>query len=230
GAANDCRIKVKRIDAEDIEKSSAEEVIGEVDAILIPGGFGDRGIEGKVEAARYARTGNIPYFGICLGMQVASIEFARNVCGLDGANSHEFDKETPHPIIGLLEDQKTVTQKGGSMRLGSWVCKLKPGTKSAELYGQEQIGERHRHRYEFNPAYRERLEAGGLTIAGTSPDESLVEIVEIADHPHFVAVQFHPEFLSRPNQPHPLFSGFVSAALKKKITDAELAMAVTASS
>ena len=225
GAANDCRIKVKRVDAEDIERSSAEDVIGDVDAVLIPGGFGDRGIEGKIEAARFARAGNIPFFGICLGMQIASIEFARNVCGLERANSDEFDADTPHPIIGLLEDQKTVTDKGASMRLGSWVCKLKPGTKSAELYGKDVIDERHRHRYEFNPAYRERLEAGGMTIAGTSPDESLVEIVEIADHPHFIAVQFHPEFLSRPNQPHPLFSGFVSAALKKKLSDAKIVTA-----
>ncbi|MGI9242706.1 MAG: glutamine amidotransferase-related protein, partial [Verrucomicrobiales bacterium] len=145
----------------------------------------------------------------------------RNVCGLEGANSNEFSKDTPHPIIGLLEDQKTVTQKGGSMRLGTWACKLKPGSRSAELYGKDEIGERHRHRYEFNPFYREPLETGGLVIAGTSPDESLVEIIEIADHPHYIAVQFHPEFLSRPNQPHPLFSGFVSAALKKKLSESD---------
>ena len=213
GAAHDCRIRIKKVDSGEIEKEGAELILDGVDGILIPGGFGERGIEGKVAAAEYARTKGIPYFGLCLGMQIATIEYARNVCGLTGANSTEFDPKSPHPVICLLDEQKDIQDKGASMRLGTWICKLKEGSRSRELYGKDSIDERHRHRFEFNANYREKLEAGGLTIAGTSPDGSLVEIVEIADHPFYVAVQFHPEFLSKPNKPHPLFSGFVGASL-----------------
>ncbi len=219
GAAHDTRVVCKRVDAEDIERDGVEAILDGMNGILIPGGFGDRGIEGKVAAAEYARTHGIPYFGLCLGMQIATIEFARNVCGLDAANSTEFDPESPHPVICLLEEQKEITQKGGSMRLGTWVCNLTPDSRSHKLYKADTINERHRHRFEFNANYQEQLENAGLVIAGTSPDGSLVEIVEIAGHPFYVAVQFHPEFLSKPNKPHPLFSGFVGAALadaKKK--------------
>lgn len=213
GAAHDCRIRIKRVDSEIIERDGAEAILDGVDGILIPGGFGERGIEGKVAAAEYARTQGIPYFGLCLGMQIATIEFARNVCGLENANSTEFNATTPHPVICLLEEQKVIKDKGGSMRLGTWICKLKEGSRSHQLYKADSINERHRHRFEFNTNYRKQLEEGGLTIAGTSPDGSLVEIVEIAGHPFYVAVQFHPEFLSKPNKPHPLFSGFVGATL-----------------
>ncbi len=225
GASYDCRVRCQRIDAEDIEAFGAAKMLSGVDGLLIPGGFGERGIEGKVAAARYARENQIPYFGLCLGMQIATIEYARNVCGLEGANSTEFDKNSPHPVVCLLEEQKDVTEKGHSMRLGTWVCDLKPGSNAYRLYKSATISERHRHRFEFNEHYRKRLEEGGLVIAGTSPDGSLVEIVEIADHPFYVAVQFHPEFLSKPNAPHPLFAGFIGAALAaaSNPTDAELA-------
>ncbi len=217
GAANDCRVIVERIDAEDVEKGDVEEQLDSVDGLLIPGGFGDRGIEGKVRAAEYARTHGIPYFGICLGMQVATIEFARNVAGLVGANSTEFDQGTAHPVICLLDEQKSVTQKGASMRLGSWVCDLRPGSRSFDLYKSATISERHRHRFEFNSDYRDQLEAAGLVIAGSAPDGTLVEIVELPKHPFYVAAQFHPEFLSKPNTPHPLFTGFVAAALARRL-------------
>jgi CTP synthase len=184
-----------------------------LDGILVPGGFGDRGTEGKIAAARYAREHGIPYFGICLGMQIAVIEFARHVCGMEGANSTEFDPDTPWPVIDILEEQKKVTHKGGSMRLGTYVTDLQAGSKSFELYHSATITERHRHRYEFNARYRDEMERKGLVIAGTSPDGSLVEIIELPDHPYFVACQFHPEFLSKPNHPHPLFHGFVGASL-----------------
>lgn len=213
GAAFDTKINIKRIDAEDLESQPASEVIGKVAAILVPGGFGERGVEGKIEAARYAREQKIPYFGICLGMQIATIEFARNVCGIEGANSTEFDKECPHPVISLQEEQQGIVDLGASMRLGSCAAVVSPGTKSHHLYGSELIHERHRHRYEFNPAYREQLENAGLTIAAVSEAEGLVEIIEIADHPFFVAAQFHPEFKSQPNKPHPIFAGFIKAAL-----------------
>ena len=217
GAANDCRVIVERIDAEKIEGDDVEEKLDSIDGLLIPGGFGDRGIEGKVHAAEFARTRGIPYFGICLGMQVATIEFARNVAKLQDANSTEFDQATAHPVICLLEEQKSVTQKGASMRLGACICDLQPETKSYNLYKSATINERHRHRFEFNSDYREQLETAGLTIAGTSPDGTLVEIVELPDHPFYVAAQFHPEFLSKPNAPHPLFTGFVAAALARKV-------------
>ena len=216
GAAHDTKVNVVRVDAASIEDKGAESVIGKVDGILIPGGFGDRGIEGKIEAAKYARLNKIPYFGICLGMQIATIEFARNVCGLKGADSTEFNKTTAHPIICLQEEQKGVSVMGATMRLGSCESVMFTGTKSAELYGgADRIQERHRHRFEFNSDYQDRLQDAGLTIASVSVDEGLVEIIEIADHPFFIGAQFHPEFQSKPNHPHPLFSGFIAAALEK---------------
>ena len=218
GAANDCRVLVERIDAEDLENvEDIEEKLDGIDGLLIPGGFGDRGTEGKINAANFARTRGIPYFGICLGMQIATIEFARNVAKLEEANSTEFDQGSPHPVICLLEEQKSVTHKGASMRLGTWVCDLKPKTRSFDLYKSSTINERHRHRFEFNSDYRERLEKAGLIIAGTSPDGSLVEIIELENHPFYVGAQFHPEFLSKPNYSHPLFRGFVAAALSRRV-------------
>ena len=215
GAEHNTSVEIVKIDAEDLEKSSAAEVIGEVDGILVPGGFGDRGIEGKIKAAQHARENKIPYFGICLGMQIATIEFARNVCNLEGANSTEFDKDSPHPVISLQEEQQGITDMGASMRLGSCESIIHPGTKSHEIYDEATtIHERHRHRYEFNPAYREQLEKAGLIIASVSEKEGLVEIIEVPDHPFFVAAQFHPEFKSKPNSPHPIFSSFVKASLE----------------
>lgn len=216
GAANDAYVDVVRIDSGDIEEKGPDEILSEVSAILIPGGFGDRGIKGKITAARYARENGIPYFGICLGMQIATIEFARNACGLEGAHSTEFDPDTPHPVICLLEEQKEIENKGATMRLGTWEAKLEDGSRSAKLYGSKTIHERHRHRYEFNQSYRDKLEERGLKLVGTSPDGTLGEIVEIPDHPFYIAVQFHPEFQSKPTAPHPLFKGFVAAALDNR--------------
>ena len=213
GGANDCCVDLEIVDAEQIEAEGAEIFLSGVSGILVPGGFGDRGTEGKIAAARYARENKIPYFGICLGMQIATIEFARNVCGLEGANSTEFDPASPHPVIALLDEQKEVTGKGGSMRLGSWPAVLKAGSLAHKIYGQAEIAERHRHRYEFNSAYRAQMEEKGLVISGTSPDGLLVEIIEHRDHPWFVSVQFHPEFLSKPEAPHPLFDEFIRASL-----------------
>lgn len=184
------------------------------DGILVPGGFGERGIEGKIQAIRYARERGVPFFGICLGMQCAAIEFARHVCNLAGAHSTEFDRETRHPVICLLDEQKTITEKGGTMRLGAQPAKLDPASRSAQAYGCEQIFERHRHRYEFNNIYRHQFAAHGMTVAGASPDGALVEIIELPDHRWFVAVQFHPEFKSKPTAAHPLFAGFVAAAIE----------------
>jgi len=214
GAAHDCKVDIVRVDAESIEKAGPELYLTGLQGILIPGGFGDRGTEGKIAAARYAREKGIPYFGICLGMQIAVIEFARNVCGLKGATSTEFDKATPHPVISLMEEQKKVQQLGGTMRLGSWVTDLVPGSKAFELYHSATITERHRHRYEFNSDYKDRMEEKGLLISGTSPKGDLAEIIELPAHPYFLACQFHPEFLSKPNNPHPLFHGFVKAAMQ----------------
>ena len=216
GAANDTQVDVVRIDSSDIEEDGAAKYLDGVSAILIPGGFGDRGIEGKISAARYARENRIPYFGICLGMQIAIIDFARNACGLEHAHSTEFNEGTPHPVILLLEDQKFIQDKGGTMRLGTWETKLAPGSKSAALYGKLAVNERHRHRYELNQNYLSLYEEKGLKLVGTSPDGSLGEIIEIPDHPFFIAVQFHPEFKSKPTAPHPLFKGFVAAALENR--------------
>jgi CTP synthase len=215
GAANDSGLHVIRVDAEDIEAEGAAKFLTGVDGILVPGGFGNRGIEGKIMAARFARENKIPYLGLCLGMQIAVIEFARNVCGLDGAHSTEFNERTGHPVISLLNEQQQVTDKGGSMRLGGSPCKLKEGSKARQAYGTELIQERHRHRYEFNSAYREQLESRGLVVSGVFPGRELVEIIEIADHPWFVACQFHPEFLSKPEKPHPLFHDFVKYSLEQ---------------
>lgn len=215
GAANNTAIDILRLEAEAIETSGAESVIGDVDGILIPGGFGDRGTEGKIAAARYARENNIPFFGICLGMQIATIEFARNVAKLQDANSTEFDKDAPHPVICLQEEQNQVENMGATMRLGANKSIVHSNTLAHQLYQTNEISERHRHRYEFNPNYRERLEQAGLIISSISAEAGLVEIVEISDHPFYLGAQFHPEFQSRPNHPHPIFNGFVAAALAK---------------
>ncbi|MFO8074177.1 MAG: CTP synthase [Polyangia bacterium] len=216
GIANSCRVDLLHIQAEDIEQRGAGEFFEEIDALLVPGGFGERGSEGKIEAIRFARENRFPFFGICLGMQMAVVEFARNVCGLEGANSEEFDSETPHPVVHLMEEQQSVKDKGATMRLGAYPCLLAEGSAARRAYGTGEISERHRHRYEVNNDYRRELERGGMTIAGISPDGSLVEMVEIAEHPYFVACQFHPEFKSRPRDPHPLFSAFVEAAIERR--------------
>lgn len=215
GAAHDTRVVVERVDAETIEADGAEAHLSGIDGILIPGGFGDRGTEGKILTAKYARENRVPYFGICLGMQIATIEFARNACHLKNANSTEFDKNTPHPVISLQEEQQGIEDMGATMRLGASDSKILENTVAHKLYGKDLISERHRHRYEFNAQYREQLESAGLKISAVSDPEGLVEIVEIPDHPFFIGAQFHPEFQSRPNHPHPIFSGFVAAALQK---------------
>ncbi len=214
GIDADSEVKLRWVNAEEIDDENVAEMLKGVHGILVPGGFGDRGIEGKVSAIRYAREQQIPFFGICLGMQVAVIEYARSVAGLSGANSAEINPSTPYPVIDLLPDQKDIEDMGGTMRLGLYPCKLKPGSLAAAEYNDELVYERHRHRYEFNNEYRERIESAGLRISGTSPDGRLVEMVELPEHPWFLAVQFHPEFTSRPNRPQPLFRGFVRAALK----------------
>ena len=213
-ASADCGIDFVRVDAEEIEEREPTQFLRDSAGILVPGGFGDRGIEGKIRATRFARENGVPFLGLCLGMQVATIEFARHVCGLEGANSTEFDKGARDPVIDLLETQKDVTEKGASMRLGSWTTKVVEGTRAFQIYGRPEIRERHRHRYEFNMKYRERMEGCGFVISGTSPDGTLAEIIELKDHPWFLACQFHPEFQSKPNKPHPLFKGFVGACLQ----------------
>jgi CTP synthase len=215
GFAQCTRVLVKRIEAEDLAVQGPELFLGGVDGILVPGGFGMRGVEGKVQAARYAREWDIPYFGICLGMQCAVIEFARDVLHLDGANSTEFAADTPHPVICMLEEQKKVTHKGGTMRLGAQPCVLDENSRAASCYETTLIRERHRHRYEFNPEYQRQFEEAGFIVTGVHPDQKLPEIVEIQDHPWFVAVQFHPEFKSKPHRPHPLFAGFIEAATRR---------------
>ncbi|GLX71336.1 CTP synthase [Paenibacillus glycanilyticus] len=213
GIDADSEVKLRWVNAEEIDDDNVSEMLKGVHGILVPGGFGDRGIEGKVSAIRYAREQQIPFFGICLGMQVAVIEYARSVAGLFNANSAEINPSTPYPVIDLMPDQKDIEDMGGTMRLGLYPCKLKPGSLAATEYDDELVYERHRHRYEFNNEYRERIESAGLKISGTSPDGRLVEMVELPEHPWFLAVQFHPEFTSRPNRPQPLFRGFVRAAL-----------------
>lgn len=211
-------VDIDWIDSETLEGDDVnlDDILGEVDGILVPGGFGSRGIEGKINACQYARTHGIPYLGVCLGMQIAIIEFARHVLGMNGANSAEINPDTPFPVIDILPEQKEVTDMGGTMRLGQYPCTLNPESKSYELYGASMIYERHRHRYEVNNDYRNDLLSGGMIFAGTSPDNHIVEMVEIPKHPWFVACQFHPEFKSRPNKPHPLFRGFVTAASRHK--------------
>jgi CTP synthase len=211
GIASDVRVKPVFIDSTKLEQGDLSDLDG-VDAILVPGGFGVRGTEGKILAVRHARERKIPFFGICLGLQMAVIEFGRAVLGLDRANSLEFDEATPHPVVTLMEGQKGVADKGGTMRLGTYGCALKEGTKARELYGADLVQERHRHRYEFNNGYRAQYEAAGLVFSGVNPDLNLVEMIELNNHPHFVGCQFHPEFKSKPFAPHPLFAGFVGAA------------------
>ncbi len=221
GLAHQAQVRIQRIQAESIEQEGPERLLAGYDGILVPGGFGERGIEGKVETIRYARLRQIPFFGICLGMQCAVIEFARNVANLQGAHSTEFNKNTSHPVICLLDEQKSITDKGGTMRLGSQPCMLKAGSNAAVAYGADSIYERHRHRFEFNNVYRQKFHELGLHVTGASPDGGLVEIIEIPDHPWFVAVQFHPEFKSKPTAAHRLFSGFVEAAVQRRSARAE---------
>ena len=215
GIANNCRVNVRRIDAEDLEKKGGLALLKGLDGILVPGGFGDRGTEGKIAAAKYAREKKVPYFGLCLGLQIAVIEIARNVLRLKGANSTEFDTKCADPVINMMEEQKAITDKGATMRLGSYDCALSPGSIAARAYGQPLIKERHRHRYEVNNEYVSRLK-GTLIISGINPKRNLVEIIEMKNHPWFVAVQFHPEFQSKPNAAHPLFAAFIGAAIKQK--------------
>ncbi len=216
GLANDVAVQLEYIDSEQIERGSAPALLSGLDAILVPGGFGDRGVEGKISAIRYAREQGVPFLGICLGMQLAAIEFARNVCGLKGSTSTEFQKDCPNPIIDLMPDQRGVRDKGGTMRLGAYPCTLKPGSHAHDLYKKEEISERHRHRFEFNNEYREQLTRAGLVLSGTSPDDRLVEIIELPEHRYFVGCQSHPEFKSRPMSAHPLFQGFVAAASQRR--------------
>ncbi len=216
GTANDAVVSIRWVDSETLTKDNAKEKLSGCDGVLIPGGFGDRGIDGMIAAANYARTNGVPYFGICLGMQIAVIEFARHACGLTGAHSTEFDPYSPYPVVALMPDQINVTAKGGTMRLGKYPCMLSQGSRSRALYGVEAISERHRHRYEFNNSYRQALTEKGLQLSGLSPDGRLVEIVEIPEHPWYVGCQFHPEFKSRPDRPHPLFYGFIEASLRKR--------------
>ncbi len=216
GIANNAVVEVVRVDAEELEKRGGVALLKGLDGILVPGGFGDRGTEGKIIAARFARENGVPYYGLCLGLQIAVIEFARNVLKLKGANSTEFDPASPHPIINIMEEQKKVIDKGATMRLGSYECALTPGAKAAKAYKAESIRERHRHRYEVNNAYVGQLQRGGLVVSGINPRRNLVEIVELKDHPFYLAVQFHPEFQSKPLQAHPLFAAFIAAALKQR--------------
>ncbi len=214
GYAFDADIEIDWVPAEDVTDENVAELLAGADGILVPGGFGDRGVEGKITAIRYARENHVPFLGICLGMQLATVEFARNVLGLVGAQSAELNPETPHPIIDLLPDQKNVEEIGGTLRLGLFPCKLTEGTMAAAAYEEKLVYERHRHRYEFNNDYREKMEEAGLVISGMSPDGRLVEIIEVNNHPFFVGTQFHPEFTSRPTRPQPLFREFIGAALK----------------
>jgi CTP synthase len=213
GIPQKCKVQVKRILSEDVQSSDPNAILGDVQGILVPGGFGLRGVEGKIAAARYAREKEIPFLGLCLGMQCAAIDFARNVCGLAGADTTENCPDTPHPVICLMEEQKKVTQKGATMRLGGYPCRLAEGSLAQAAYGQDVIRERHRHRYEFNNEYRQIFINHGMRIAGVCPEGDLVEIIELTRHPWFMAVQFHPEFRSTPVRPHPLFAAFIEAAL-----------------
>lgn len=214
GVKTGASVDIKWVLSEDIESGDAQELLDGVDGVLVPGGFGDRGIEGKIEAAKFAREGNLPYLGLCLGMQTAVIEFARNVANMKDAHSTEFNPKTPYPVIDLMPDQHNVVLKGGTMRLGKYPCNLQKDTKAKEVYGQDEISERHRHRYEVNNSLREDLNKHGMVFSGVSPDGNLVEMIEIPDHPYFLACQFHPELKSRPDDPHPLFVGFVESMIE----------------
>ncbi|MDI2587774.1 CTP synthase [Psychrobacillus sp. NEAU-3TGS] len=209
----DADVEVKWVNAEEVNDANVAEALSDVDGILVPGGFGDRGVEGKISATKYARENNVPFLGICLGMQLATVEFARTILELQGAHSSELDPTTAHPIIDLLPEQKDVEDLGGTLRLGLYPCKLTPGSKAFEAYGEGLVYERHRHRYEFNNEYREQFEAAGFVFSGTSPDGRLIEIIELPEHPFFVASQFHPEFVSRPRRPQPLFREFIKASV-----------------
>jgi CTP synthase len=214
-ASEDCGINLKLVDAETLQEG-VDGKLKDVAGVLIPGGFGQRGVEGKIKAARFAREHKVPYLGLCLGMQVATIEFARNVCGLEGANSTEFDKAAKEPVISLLEEQREICNKGASMRLGTWPTKIAKGTLAEKIYGNGEVLERHRHRYEFNMKYRDRMNEKGFVISGTSPDGALAELIELRDHPYFIGCQYHPEFQSKPNKPHPLFKSFIQACLVRQ--------------
>jgi CTP synthase len=227
GIANECKVEVDHIDSEKIEQDGLPDAVERADGILVPMGFGPRGTEGKIAAVRYAREAKIPFLGICFGLQMAVIEFARHVCGLERANSSEIDEKTPHPVIDLMTGQRSVTRKGGTMRLGAYPCVLREDSLAFRVYGKRKISERHRHRYEVNNAYRDILSKHGLIFSGLSPDELLVEMIELADHPWFLASQFHPEFKSRPLDCHPMFKGFIKAALQHKL-DSERAPLLSA--
>jgi CTP synthase len=216
GIEHEARVRLRHVDAEEIEEKGADALLGDVDGVLVPGGFGERGTEGKIEGVRYARENKLPYFGICLGLQIAVIEYARNVAGIREATSEEFEPEAEHRVIHIMEHQRSVTDKGATMRLGAYPCVLGTGTLARRIYGKDQVSERHRHRLEVNNGYRDQLEKAGLRFSGLSPDGELVEMIELGEHPHFVACQFHPEFLSRPWNAHPLFSSLVLACLEKK--------------
>jgi CTP synthase len=219
GIGNECRVNLHHIDSEEIEKRGAEALLATMDGILVAPGFGSRGTQGKIDAVRYARERQVPFFGICLGLQMAVIEFARNVVGLKGANSTEFDPQAPYPVVDFLPEQRTVTDKGATMRLGAYPCVLAPGSRAAAAYGALEISERHRHRYEVNNDFRDGLTSHGMVVSGVSPDRRLVEMIELPDHPYFVGCQFHPEFKSRPQAPHPLFQSFIAAALRARVGD-----------
>ncbi|MSU65872.1 MAG: CTP synthase [Opitutus sp.] len=214
GIANHCKVNVRRIDAEDLEKKNGLSLLKGLDGILVPGGFGDRGTEGKIAAAKYAREKKLPYYGLCLGLQIAVIEFARNVLKLKGANSTEFHPRPAHPVINMMEEQKKIIDKGATMRLGSYECALTPGTLAHKAYGADQVRERHRHRYEVNNAYVAQLQAGGMVVSGINPRRNLVEVIELKNHPWFLGTQAHPEFQSKPNKAHPLFAAFIAATIK----------------
>jgi len=214
GIANNCKVNIRRIDAEDLEKKGGLALLKSLDGILVPGGFGDRGTEGKIAAAKYARENKVPYYGLCLGLQIAVIEFARNVLKLPGANSTEFDPAAPNPVIAIMEEQKKIVDKGATMRLGSYECALTPGTLAHKAYAADSVRERHRHRYEVNNAYVAQLQRAGMVVSGVNPRRNLVEIVELKHHPWFLGTQAHPEFQSKPNRAHPLFAAFIGAAIK----------------
>ncbi|MBL9211725.1 MAG: CTP synthase [Opitutaceae bacterium] len=215
GIANHCKVNIRRIDAEDVEKKGGLALLKGLDGILVPGGFGDRGTEGKIAAAKYARENKVPYYGLCLGLQIAVIEFARNVLKLEGANSTEFDPKPAHPVINMMEEQKEIIDKGATMRLGSYECALTPGTLAHKAYGADSVRERHRHRYEVNNAYVGQLQRAGMIVSGVNPRRNLVEVIELKGHPWFLGTQAHPEFQSKPNRAHPLFAAFIGAALKE---------------